>query len=158
RYPDLMIENVSGGGNRLDFGLVAFSDVAWMDDRSAPASEVRHNLEGLTLVYPPAYLLSFVIDSADESIHNGGPDLPLLLRSRTPGVFGMTYRVEALDPDLSAALQREIALYKTYRDTIADANATLLSSQAPVDENSWDVIQEVTADGRCLVVFAFTGI
>jgi hypothetical protein len=60
RYPDLLIENVSGGGNRLDFGMVRYSDVAWMDDRTAPSVHVRHNLEGLATAFPPAYLLSFV--------------------------------------------------------------------------------------------------
>jgi molecular chaperone DnaJ len=47
RYPDLLIENVSGGGNRLDFGMVQRSDTGWMDDRTAPSVVVRHNLEGL---------------------------------------------------------------------------------------------------------------
>ena len=34
RYPDLLIENVSGGGARLDFGMLAYTDAAWMDDRT----------------------------------------------------------------------------------------------------------------------------
>src|SRR5205807_1189528 len=29
RYPDLLIENVSGGGNRLDLGMLRYTDVAW---------------------------------------------------------------------------------------------------------------------------------
>jgi alpha-galactosidase len=35
RYPDLLIENVSGGGNRLDYGMMAYTDSAWMDDLTA---------------------------------------------------------------------------------------------------------------------------
>src|SRR5204862_477919 len=31
KYPNLMIENVSGGGNRLDLGMLRYTDVAWMD-------------------------------------------------------------------------------------------------------------------------------
>jgi len=54
RYPDLLIENVSGGGNRLDIGMLRYTDVAWMDDRTAPSVHVRHNIEGLTAVFPPA--------------------------------------------------------------------------------------------------------
>src|SRR5262249_16154349 len=46
RYPDLIIENVAGGGRRLDLGMLRYTDVAWMDDRSAPSVHVRHNLEG----------------------------------------------------------------------------------------------------------------
>src|SRR5262249_12046275 len=42
RYPDLLIENVSGGGNRLDFGMLRYTDAAWMDDRTSPSAVVRH--------------------------------------------------------------------------------------------------------------------
>ena len=52
RYPRLLIENCSGGGNRLDFGMMQYTDVAWMDDQTAPSVRVRHNLEGLSLIFP----------------------------------------------------------------------------------------------------------
>ncbi len=57
RYPDLMIENVASGGNRLDFGMLRYTDVAWMDDKTDPSSHVRHNLEGLTFAYSPGLLV-----------------------------------------------------------------------------------------------------
>lgn len=156
RYPDLLIENVSGGGNRIDFGLLAYTDAAWMDDRTSPSAHVRHNLEGLTLTYPPAYLLSFVIAADDDPIA-GSDDLPLAVRSRMPGALGLTYRARDIDPATADQLRGEIARYKRIRSTLARANATLLSAQAPVDENSWDVLQEVADDGRSGVIFAFKG-
>ena len=97
RYPDLMIENVAGGGNRLDFGMLQYTDVAWMDDKTDPSSHVRHNLEGLTFAFSPAYLLSFAIEGATESL--SGPDLRFILRSRMPGVFGLTFRASSLSDD-----------------------------------------------------------
>ena len=156
RYPDLLIENVSGGGARLDFGMMAFTDTAWMDDRTAPASHVRHNLEGLTFAFPPAYLLSFLIDGDGEPIA-GAEDLPLLTRSRGAGIFGLTYRTDALDDDTASLLKQQIAEYKSYRDIITHANATLLSAQAPVDSASWEVLQEVADDARSALVFGFKG-
>jgi alpha-galactosidase len=156
RYPDLIIENVSGGGSRIDFGMLAYSDVAWMDDRTSPASLVRHNLEGLTFAFPPAYLLSFLIDAEDEPI-GGADDLPLLTRSRMPGVFGMTYRTDQLQDDTAALLAQQIAQYKTIRDTVARSNASALGDQAPVDPLSWDGLQELSDDGKSAIVFAFKG-
>ena len=156
RYPDLLIENVSGGGNRLDFGLLAYTDTAWMDDRTSPSAHVRHNLEGLTFAYPPAHLLSFLIAADGEPVA-GSDDLPLAVRSRMPGILGLTYRAADIDDVTADALRREIARYKRIRSTIARANATLLSAQAPVDIDSWDVLQEVADDGRAGVVFAFKG-
>jgi alpha-galactosidase len=154
RYPDLLIENVSGGGSRLDFGMMAFTDAAWMDDRTSPASHVRHNLEGLTFAFPPAYLLSFLIDADGEPIA-GAADLPLLVRSRTAGILGLTYNTALMDDDTAAQLRQQIAEYKTYRDIITQANATLLSAQAPGDTGGWDVLQEVSDDARSALIFGF---
>ena len=156
RYPDLMIENVSGGGSRLDFGMLAYTDTAWMDDRTAPAALVRHNLEGLTFAFPPAYLLSFLIDGDGEPIA-GAEDFPLLTRSRMPGILGLTYRTELVDDATAALLAEQIAQWKAIRGTVAAANASLLSEQSPVDESSWDVLQEVADGGRTALLFAFKG-
>jgi alpha-galactosidase len=156
RYPDLLIENVSGGGSRLDFGMMAYTDTAWMDDRTSPASHVRHNIEGLTFAFPPAYLLSFLIDGDGEPIA-GAADLPLLTRSRAPGILGLSYRADQLDEGTAALLGQQIAEYKSYRNIITQSNATLLTAQAPVDGNGWDVLQEVADDARTVLVFGFKG-
>jgi alpha-galactosidase len=153
RYPDLLIENSSGGGNRLDYGMLAYTDAGWMDDLTVPSDHVRHNIEGLSLALPPAYLLSFVIDSQEEPLEGG--DLPQIVRSRMPGVLGATYRYTDLDQDLISGLATGIAQYKLLRGTIAQAAATLLSSQAPVAPGGWDVIQEVADDQQNAIIFAF---
>jgi melibiase-like protein len=154
RFPDLMVENVAGGGNRLDFGMVGLSDVAWMDDRTSPAVHVRHNIEGLTIALPPAYLLSFVIDGAGEPIA-GSDDLRLVTRSRMPGVLGLTYRSANVGDDTGADLAQQIQEYKAIRDIVTSATAALLSAQAPGDGQEWDVLQELTSDGARGLIFAF---
>ena len=53
--------------------------------------------------------------------------------------------------------RQQIAEYKTYRDIITQSNATLLTAQAPVDDNGWDVLQEVTDDARSALIFGFKG-
>jgi alpha-galactosidase len=156
RYPDLLIENVSGGGARLDFGMMAYTDSAWMDDRTSPASHVRHNIEGLTFAFPPAYLLSFLIDGEGEPVA-GAEDLPLLVRSRGAGILGLTYRTDRIDDDTAALLKQQIAEYKTYRGIITQSTAALLSAQAPVDSSSWEILQEVADDARSLLIFGFKG-
>ena len=154
RYPNLSIENVSGGGSRLDYGMLAYSDVAWMDDRTAPAAQVRHNLEGLTAAFPPAYLLSFLIAADNEPIVGAG-DLALLTRSRGVGVLGLTYRSHFLDENTAALLTLQIADYKAYRDILAQASGSLLTRQTPYDDTGWDVVEELTGDARTALIFAF---
>jgi len=147
RYPDMQIENVSGGGNRLDLSMLRYTDVAWMDDRTAPSVNVRRNIEGLSAVFPPAYLLSFVTDHSTEPL-NGAPDLALYVRSRMTGVLGLCFKSALLEPDDAAALAKEIGIYKGFRDTLRAAAASLLTKQAaPEGGPAWDVLQ-ATAEGN----------
>jgi alpha-galactosidase len=145
RYPDLLIENVSGGGNRLDIGMLRFTDVAWMDDRTAPSVHVRHNLQGLSAVFPPAYLLSFVTDHDTEPLHDAA-DLSLYFRSRMGGALGLCFRGDSFTEGENADMAHEIEIYKATRATISVAAGSLLTQQAEPDNGpSWDVLQESTA-------------
>lgn len=155
RYPDLLIENVSGGGNRLDIGMLRYTDAAWMDDRTAPSVYVRHNVQGLSAVFPPAYLLSFVTDHASEPLH-GARDLPLYFRSRMGGVLGLCFRSNAFSAGEKADIAHEIATYKTTRDTLSVSSAALLTRQATTDDGpAWDVLQESTGTSHQVIVSAF---
>jgi len=153
RFPDLLIENVSGGGNRLDFGMLRYSDTGWMDDRSAPAAIVRHNFQGLYEVFPPAYLLSFALDGPGEPMHDA-PDLALYLRSRMPGVLGLTIRPGQLDENDETAFAIEVDLYKEIADLLRRSAGVLLTAQTTAGEPDWDAVQSVTASGVA-VVFAY---
>lgn len=159
RYPSLMIENVSGGGNRLDYGMAAFSDVAWMADRTAPSTLVRHNIEGLISAFPPAYLLSFLIDNPQEPMQFGS-QVPDITRSRMPAVLGLAYHRFLMTGELSEQLAGEISRYKLVRDTIGRASGTLLGGQVeavPEASDGWDVVQETADDRSTAIVFAFKG-
>jgi alpha-galactosidase len=155
RYPDLLIENCAQGGNRADFGMLRYTDTAWMDDRTGPSAHVRHNLEGLSAFFPPAYLLSFAIDEGEEPLA-GGADVPLYLRSRMPGILGLTYRGADLAESDQAQLAAEIGRYKVIREVERNAIATLLTGQAsPEDAPPWDALQHVNASTGDGIVFAF---
>jgi len=155
RYPGLLIENVSGGGNRLDLGMLRFTDVAWMDDRTAPSVNVRHNIEGLSAVFPPAYLLSFVTEHADEPLHDA-PDLLLYVRSRMAGALGLCFRTDTFSETELASLARETATYKATRDALSIASASLLTDQVTrIEGPPWDVLQSTTAGRDRALITAF---
>jgi alpha-galactosidase len=155
RYPDLLIENCSGGGNRLDFGMLRYSDAGWMDDRTAPSVHVRHNIEGLGTIFPPAYLLSFVVDHDTEPLHDA-PDLSLYFRSRMGGALGLCFRNQDFSEADVESISREIAIYKTLRTTMSAAAGALLTQQANVtDGPAWDVLQATAPDSHALVMYAY---
>jgi alpha-galactosidase len=154
RYPALQIENCSQGGNRLDFGILRYTDTAWMDDRTSPAAHVRHNLEGLMTWFPPSYLLSFVLND-NEPIADS-PDLGLFLRSRMPGILGLTYQSHQLTESDRDRLAVEINLYKTLREFSRNASGTLLTEQAaPENGPAWDGLQHLDASSGTVILFAF---
>jgi alpha-galactosidase len=155
RYPSLLIENVSGGGNRLDFGMLRYTDVAWMDDRSAPSVHVRHNIEGLSAVFPPAYLLSFVMEHDAEPLHEAA-DMPLYFRSRMTATLGLCFRTADVAEADGAQMAQQIDTYKEIRRTLRLASATLLTSQADAARGpAWDVLQAAAPGNRDVVVSAF---
>ena len=154
RYPGMLIENVSGGGNRLDLGMMRYSDVGWMDDRSAPSVHVRHNLGGLTALFPPAYLLSFVMHDEAEPLLDPA-DLSLYFRSRSPGILGLCFRSGQFNDEEREEIAAEIAIYKTTRSALATAAVTLLTPQAAAAGGpAWDVLQAESAGGRTIVLSA----
>jgi alpha-galactosidase len=154
QYPELLIENVSGGGNRLDLGMLRYTDVAWMDDRTAPSVHVRHNIEGLSVLFPPTYLLSFVINSVEEPLADA-PDLSLYLRSRMMGGWGLSFRIANFSDEALAAMRQEIAVDATIRDAQSSAAGTMLTAQAQaIGGPGWDVFQETAAGGRQVLIFA----
>ena len=136
--------------------MLRYTDTAWMDDRTGPSTHVRRNLEGLMTFFPPSYLLSFAINEGNEPLADA-PDLPLYLRSRMPGILGLTYRAADLTDDDQLALSREISLFKKLRDVQRDASGTLLTAQAaPAGGGpSWDAVQELSRSTGDAVIFAF---
>ena len=155
RYPNLMIENVSGGGNRLDFGMLRYTDVGWMDDRTSPAVHVRHDIEGLSVAFPPAYLFSFVTSYDPESLHES-KDMSMYMRSRMLAALGLCFRAEDLTEADASNLTREVEIYKTMRETISTAATALLTPQAAEEGGPpWDVLQEISADGTRIIISAF---
>jgi len=151
KYPSLAIENCSGGGNRLDLGMIQYTDVAWMDDRKAPSVLVRHNIDGLSLIFPPAYLLSFLTNLGWEPLHDS-PDLRLYVRSRMPAVLGLCFQSAWISDDDRDAIAEQIALYKRLRPTLATATTTLLTDQPDGSGGpAWEALQETGTNGSVLM-------
>lgn len=155
RFPNLIIENCAAGGNRLDFGMLQFTDVAWMDDRSAPAVHVRHNLQGLLQFFPAGYLFSFVMGGEEESVHDN-PDLALLFRSRMSGMLGLGFPGEDLTEDEAEVAAEEIGIYKTLRSILKDSSGILLSDQTRSNVRPpWEVVEHRSPTTEEVVIFAY---
>lgn len=156
RYPGLLIENVSGGARRLDMELLTRADVAWMDDRSAPAARVRHHLEQLTRVVPPAALLSYLMPHEAEPMIDAA-DLPLLSRSRMPGILGLAVDFRGMGEGGHHLFGAQIDQFKGLRAVRGQGFSALLTDAVRVDGGGpgWDVLQQINPQSGVAVVFAW---
>lgn len=159
-YPNLDIENSASGGNRLSLGMLGYTDAGWLDDHSSPSTHVRHNLGGLSVLFPPAYMFSFAMgDVTEEFIDAPGADLPLLVRSRMPGMLGGTWSASTMGEGTRAVVAKQVALYKRIRPIIQQGAAFLLGPQVMSYPDApwwgWDAIEHVQASTGDAVVFAF---
>lgn len=156
RYPQLLIENVSGGARRLDPELLVRTDASWMDDESHPTVRVRHHHELLSTFVPPAALLSYVMADAGEPLA-GTPEMRWLTRSRMLGVMGLATDLRQLPPVDADALAAEIRNYKTLRSVRNQAYAAVLSRALDVDGGGtgWDVVQHLNPATGAAVVYGF---
>ncbi len=156
RYPGVLLENVSGGARRLDLEMLTRMDVAWMDDRSAPAARVRHHLEELARVVPPSALLSYVMTHPDEPMMESD-DLKLLSRSRMPGVMGLTVDFRGMSEGDHNRLAAQIDQFTGLRALRGQAYSALLTDPVGVDGGGpgWDVLQQTNPRSGVTTVYAF---
>jgi len=155
RFPWLLIENCSGGGNRLDLAMMRYTDAGWMDDRTSPSAHVRHNLQGLTTFLPPAYLLSYLLHDATEPMHDAA-DMALYAGSRMPGVFGLSFPPDSLDEQDIEHVRTETDRWKSLRSLQQTASAVLVSPQVlGTQSGPWDGTLLVSPGMDQAVLYAF---
>lgn len=156
RYPGVLLENVSGGARRLDLALLTRMDVAWMDDRSAPAARVRHHHEELSRVVPPDALLSYVMTHPDEPMMESD-DLKLLARSRMPGAMGLAVDFRGMSEGDHNRLAAQIDQFRGLRALRGQAFAALLTEPVGVGggDPGWDALQHTNPGSGVAVLYAF---
>jgi hypothetical protein len=126
-----------------------------MDDRTSPSVHVRHNLEGLSRLFPPGYLMSFVLDEPNSPLAESSDPIADI-RSRMFGVLGFAHRSPGLRPWLSDLFAQAIVDYRGFRDILQDADAIPLGEQAPsADGSAWDAIEALNASTGEAVLFAY---
>ena len=83
-------------------------------------------------------------------------DLSMLVRSRMPGVLGLSVKTRELVKDELELLAREIAHYKRLRPILQEGSVTLLTAQVPRSGSvDWDALQVTSATTGDAIVFAF---
>jgi alpha-galactosidase len=136
-FPDLIIEDCASGGNRMDFGLMRRTDIAWLSDETDPSYRVRYHVFGASYPFPPEYLNTWLVESYFEHLADAERDPPLLrswLRSRMMGAFGISVSIQDWSPEMRSMVDTEIKTYKRIRSILVNSAVYHLLPQSDLTE------------------------
>jgi len=149
RHPKLEIESCSGGGGRVDLGILQRVDEVWTSDNTEAFDRLRIQ-EGFSQAYPAKIMSAWVTDVPNQN----GRSTPLAYRFLVAmqGALGVGANLNKWTDADSALATKMIALYKRIRPTVqlGDLYRLLSPREGDVTAN-----QYVAADGKQSVVFAF---
>lgn len=116
RHPGLEIEGCSGGGGRIDLGMMAVTDQSWTSDNTDPYDRLTIQ-DGFTQAYPAAIMMAWVTDSPNWA--NGREtSLDYRFLSAMQGSLGIGANLDHWQDQDFAAARKWIAAYKTIRQTV----------------------------------------
>jgi alpha-galactosidase len=153
RHPSVEIESCSGGGGRVDLGILRYTDEVWPSDNTDPFDRLTIQ-DGFTYVYTPQVMMAWVTDSPHDLEHQVRvTSIPYRMLSSMQGSLGIGANIANWTPEEMATAKRLIVAYHEVQPTIVQGALYRLIS--PRDGSEFSATQTVRADKSQSVVFAF---
>ncbi|MFF9063403.1 alpha-galactosidase [Streptomyces sp. NPDC014882] len=150
-HPGLRIETCSGGGGRVDLGILARTDQAWASDNTDAVDRlvIQH---GFGQVYPARTMSAWVTDVPNQLT---GRTVPLRFRfhSAMAGLLGIGGDLAHWSQEELAEGATLVAEYKKVRHLVQHGALYRLSE--PLGEDRPTVVQYVAEDAAELLVLAW---
>ena len=142
RYPDLLLENCSGGGARFDAGMLCFSPQIWCSD-DTDAIERLLIQEGTALVYPLSTMGAHVSDCPNHTV---GRVTPFETRGYVAlaGTFGYELDITRIPEADRAMIPGQVKMYHMYHELVAAGDYYRLASYS--ENKSYDSWMCVSKD------------
>jgi alpha-galactosidase len=151
KHPKVEIESCSGGGGRVDLGILRYTDEVWPSDNTDPYDRLAMQ-DGFTYAYTPQIMMAWVTDSPHWHNHRS-TSLAYRMLSSMQGSLGIGANLNRWTPDDFATAKRLIAAYHSVQRTIVQGDLYRLIS--PRNGSQFSVTETVSADKDQAVVFAF---
>lgn len=150
RYPHLIIESCSGGGGRVDLGILQYVDQFWASDNTDPYDRLLIQW-GFSHVYAPRTMGSWVTDSPNWLTRRETP-LHFRFHVAMMGSFGLGGDITKWDQGDLALAKEKVKEYKRYRQIIQGGFSYRLLAPA---EGPLGAVQFLSRDGREGLLFLF---
>src|SRR5271163_3042187 len=151
KHPHVEIEGCSGGGSRIDLGILRYSDEVWTSDNTDAFDRLLIQ-DGFTYAYAPGVMAAWVTDSPTW-VNQRVLSLEYRFLSSMQGVLGIGANLNNWKPEDFATAKKMVAQYKQIRETVQRGSLYRLIS--PQQESEQSVTESVSQDQQKAVVFAF---
>ncbi len=140
-FPDLLLENCSGGGARFDPGMLYYSPQIWCSD-DTDAIERLEIQEGTALIYPLCAMGAHVSVCPNHTV---GRVTPFTTRGHVAlaGTFGYELDITKLPEEERKLIPEQTAMYHKYHELIRDGEYyRILSYRENHRSDCWAVASE----------------
>ncbi|MGA2810127.1 MAG: alpha-galactosidase [Candidatus Acidiferrum sp.] len=152
KHPKIEIESCSGGGGRVDLGILQYTDEVWPSDNTDPFDRLSMQ-DGFTYAYTPQIMMAWVTDSP-HWYNSRATSLTYRMLSSMQGSLGIGANLNHWTPEDFATAKRLIAAYHAVQRTIVRGDLYRLIS--PRSDSEFSATETVLRDKNQAVVFAFT--
>ena len=140
RFPKVLFEGCSQGGNRFDMGIMPYFPQTWCSDNTDAYDRVKIH-EGTLTCYPQSTIGAHVSKSPNKQTFR-----PSMVESRFNtaciGAFGYELDLSKLSELDTKAVIEQIRWYKKYRKTLQYGTYYRLESVFDEGKASWAVVSE----------------
>jgi alpha-galactosidase len=151
KYPKLEIESCSGGGGRVDLGIMGLTDEIWSSDNTDPFDRLLIQ-DGFSRAYTPGVMMAWVTDNANDIDHRT-TSLDYRFLVSMQGSLGIGADLNELTPQEMATAKKYIAAYKAMRQVVQHGSLYRLIS--PQHDSEQSATESVSPDRSQAVLFAF---
>ena len=141
-FPDLLLENCSGGGARFDPGMLYYSPQIWCSD-DTDAVERLEIQEGTALIYPLSTMGAHVSVCPNHSV---GRVTPFETRGHVAlaGTFGYELDITKLPEEEHKMIKEQTEMYHKYNDLVREGDYYRIASFS--ENGHYDCYMEVAKD------------
>ncbi len=151
KHPQVEIESCSGGGGRVDLGILGLTDEVWPSDNTDPFDRLKIQ-DGFTYPYTPGIMMAWVTDSPTWA-NNRSTTVAYRFLSSMQGSLGVGANLNKWTPSEFETAKQMIAAYKQVRETVQHGSLYRLIS--PREGSEVSVTESVAIDKKQGVLFAF---
>ena len=151
KHPGVEIESCSGGGGRVDLGILHYTDEVWPSDNTDPLDRLTLQ-DGFTRAYPVQVMMAWVTDSPHWT-NNRTTSVTYRMLVSMQGSLGIGGNLNKWSDEDLATTKRLIAAYHQVQKTITQGDLYRLIS--PTNGSEFSATETVSPDKSQAVFFTF---